>query len=111
MAKTKAPAEPQSDSTAEGTESIQETPDKASLGDPRVGMPNAPYGLVGFSSRDACAKITILMQNAIVQSRQHPDAWEAARNAIDLISTRNLHPLVASYKAEAMDWLRGKVQT
>lgn len=93
----------------EGTEQPQVTTDVADLGDPRTGAPTPPTGLIGMSSRDTVARITILLQGAQMQSRQHPDAWQAAANAVTVVSTAHLHPQVASYKAEALDYLRGKI--
>lgn len=94
--------------TAEGAEQAQEAPEAASLGEPRPDMPARPTGLVGISARDTVAKITVLMQTALVQGRTRPEAFEAAEREVSLVATRNLHPAVASYKAEALDWLRGK---
>ena len=101
-------ADPQS--TAEAAEQPQETRAAASLGDPRIGAPNPPTGLVGHNSRDTVARITVILQGAQINSRAHADAWEAAANALKLVSVMNLHPAVAKYKAEALDYLRGKQQ-
>lgn len=95
---------------AEGTDGTQDAPEGASLGEPRLTMPQAPRGLVGMSARDTVAKVTVVLQRALVQGRSFPDAWEAAEREVSLVATRNLHPAVASYKAEALDWLRGKKQ-
>lgn len=110
MATSKKTADTQADnSTAEGAEQPQVTSDVASLGDPRIGAPTPPTGLIGMASRDTVARITILLQGAQMQSRQQPDAWQAASNAVQVVATAHQHPLVAVYKAEALDYLRGKI--
>lgn len=94
--------------TTDAPELAQVTPDRATPHDPRPDMPGAPTGLVGFASRDAVASITVLAQNAIVQGRTHPTAWEAALMQLSRQQTVNLHPSVASYKAEVLEFLRGR---
>lgn len=108
--RSKTPATSEADMPAEASEQPQETTDRASLGDPRTRPPQAPTGLIGWTSKDTAAKITLLLQNAQVMGRQHKDAWEAASNAVQLVQTHRLHPLVAKYKAEALCYLRGKMQ-
>lgn len=94
--------------TAEADSAPQVTTDVASLGDPRSDMPRPPTGLVGMDSRDTVAQITVLMQSAVMSSRVHASVWEAGINAMSLVRTASLHPLVAAYKAEALDYLRGQ---
>lgn len=75
----------------------------------RVQPPAAPRGLVGYESRDAVARITLVLQSGEVQGRAHPlTGWDAAARALQTLSTSTLHPSVASYKAEAMEYLRGQ---
>lgn len=102
-------ADPQDESTQEAAEQPQVTTQIADLGDPRTGAPNPPTGVIGHQSRDVIAQLRLLMHGAQVNSRQHADAWLAASNAVQLVQTRNLHPAVASFKAEVLCYLRSKI--
>lgn len=100
---------PQGDAAGVAPDAPQETRDVAQGNDPRRTEPRAPTGLVGASSRDAVARVKLVMQQAFVQAKQgHPSAWEAGARAARLVQTTNMHPLVASYKAEAVEYLEFK---
>ncbi len=107
MAKAKQEAKQAPVSTHEALESESEGSTAVPHEKPpnRLVAPLAPTNLVGPSSRDAVGKLRVLLQAAQYQPATVANVRAAAAN----VPTKNLHPLVASYKAEVLCYLDGKI--
>lgn len=108
----KASAEPQEQPREAASEEAQALPSPATAEAPagpehRSTVPSAPTGLVGGNSQITVASIRAYVQAGVYQ----PQEAEAAIQQIERLPVKNLHPRVAEYKAEALDYLRGKAQT
>lgn len=69
--------------------------------------PEAPaLGLLVPVSRDAVKRIEAVLRYAMAS--RHPQGAEAGLQTLQGMSTLNMHPAVAAYRAEVMDYLLGK---
>lgn len=73
--------------------------------EPRRTLPVAPKATSG-DSQQATARIRDIVQAALY--RREPDAIAAAIEQIEAVRTIKAAPAVAQYKAEVLDYLRGK---
>lgn len=104
-------ASAQGTSAPEATGGPQGSPTDALPENPRGRPPASPLGLVGASSRDAVAQVTLALQQGEVQGRQHgAQGWEAAAAAALRVNVAHLHPLVAAYRAEAREYLLARAK-
>ena len=72
----------------------------------RKSVPVAPR-LIHDASQAAVERIRAALQSGLFQD--HADAPYAAAQAVKAIPTINLHPHVAHYKSEVLDYLEGKM--
>lgn len=73
--------------------------------EPRRTLPVAPKATSG-DSQQVTARIRDIVQAALY--RKEPDAVSAAIEQIEAVQTIKSAPAVAQYKAEVLDYLRGK---
>lgn len=100
----------------EAAKNVQEAPQAArqaesqaeapELGKARQTAPVAPRATSG-NSPGAIMRIRDLLAGGLY--RKEPTALEAAIEAIEAVPTLKAHPSVGVYKAEVLDYLRGKV--
>lgn len=74
--------------------------------EPRLSVPVAPRGQGSADSQYAVQRIRNFMQAGVIPSNPH--ALPQAIDGIEGISTVRAHPSVAAYKAECLDYLRGR---
>lgn len=79
------------------------TPPQADQGEARKTLPQAPRQTSG-NSVQAIGRIRDILQHAVYQ-RTYAQGIEQ----LEAVSTARAHPDVAAYKAEAIDYLRGKL--
>lgn len=99
--RAKAPAEAP-ETTQAPAETQAEAPAPA---EPRRSLPVAPKATSG-DSVPVTARIRDIVQAALY--RREPDAIPAAIEQIEAVKTIKSAPAVAQYKAEVLDYLRGK---
>jgi hypothetical protein len=97
--------EPQEDAQIE-----QQAPESQAQPHPptehRRTAPTAPKAVSGNSPQVVTA---IREHLAAALYSRHPEAVAAGIEKIEAIATNRAHPSVAAYKAEALDYLRGKL--
>ena len=84
------------------------TADQPEAHEPRQTAPQAPRGQGSSDSQAAVARMRQYLQTAVAD-RSNPHAVPLAIGYIEGINTVRLHPSASAYKAECLDYLRGKL--
>ncbi|UNA00759.1 hypothetical protein ZHS_3 [Edwardsiella phage vB_EpM_ZHS] len=108
--KAKASQAPAGEEAQQPAQIEQEAPQSQAVPHPptkaRKTAPIAPKATSGNSPQ-----VVLAIRNAIAEAlyTRHADAIPAGIEKIGALSTLKAHPSVAAYKAEALDYLRGKL--